>query len=326
MRFKKTTVAATSSVLVAGAATGVAYVREPSAPNLEFDASGCPTRLYERKEPWPQDAGRWGPSSWQEFIEPGAGHAVYCQAAPGSSLEPPLRLTQGLAELEKTLEGLPRRNPKDSWVLPGFPLVNLVLHYPDGRPTVMTFEFNRDAVATHHTVRFSAAEVTRVFTRLWRAEHTAADPRTVPPVECSPTLPDPGDGFLGHPAPDVVARLPHIPSEALPMPLAVVRACRYTADARGRLTLRFHTGTRTELESLREPLKKRDRRPAGRCVWPSRLKAVKAVDSLHLTDVTGRTSDRYIARAACDGASAYWLSTGRAVPPAIDALLSRLPS
>lgn len=56
------------------------------------------------------------------------------------------------------------------------------------------------------------------------------------------------DAALSHPAPDVISTLPKPLRWVLPAPLAVIRACRYTSDARGRLTVRSHADIRTGLD------------------------------------------------------------------------------
>lgn len=205
----------------------------------------------------------------------------------------------------------------------GCPTVNLVLHYPDGERTVMSFECNRDEVGTHNTIRRGASRLTHEFARLWRIEHAVDDPAEIEPADCLPTAPARPDTF-DHPAPEIVrGAVGFIKGEPrLPSPLAVVTACRYTADARGRLVLRERGRTRSGLEALRSAVNavkpKRFNPPCGYIGRKS-----TAVDTFHVTDVTGRSAHFYIPRKPCE-ADKSPLTGISLVAPEIASTLSRL--
>ncbi|MEO3786894.1 hypothetical protein ABGB12_26515 [Actinocorallia sp. B10E7] len=335
MRFKRTAIAATVVLSTLGAFVATSRIdEEPPGPMLDYGASGCPAKPYEAtgEFDWPSLEG-WAPAYRRNLARDGADHALLCQATgfEGAGWHRPLQITQGVKELQRILGGLPRAHYGGASLLIDYAPVNLVLHYPDGRRTVMSFEFNRDEVSTHNAIRSGAARLTREFARLWRTEHTSSDPSTIEPAACLPRQPDVRTRRLDHPAPNIVRGFDfyeNVPGYSnvskLPSPLAVVRACRYTADDRGRLVLRSQNDARTDLESLRTGLnvvKRPEKRlPCGDYESPK----ITALDTLHLTDVTGRSAHVYIARRPCAADLTPWLTGDGSVAPEISAMLSRL--
>ncbi|WP_106403459.1 hypothetical protein [Actinocorallia populi] len=316
--------AAAAGVLVLGSLGAATPVRGPE-PKLEYEASGCPVKPYEGLSGF---SGQAPASAYaREFVRGGADYALLCRGmgfGKPSWLEP-LRITRGVKELQRVMVALPRAREGGFSTSMGCPPVNLVLHYPDGKRTVMSFECNRDEVGTHNTIRGGGSRLTYEFARLWRAEHATSDPSRIEPAACLPSVPGRSGLRSVHPAPEIVREGGYFTSDEprLPSPLAVVNACRYTADGGGRLILREHKATRTGLESLRA---------AVNAVKPKRLRPLcggyggrksTSVDTLHLTDVTGRSAHLYIARKPCEADKS--LLTGISpVAPEISAMLSLL--
>ncbi|WP_344243293.1 hypothetical protein [Actinocorallia libanotica] len=227
-----------------------------------------------------------------------------------------------MKELQQEMFTLPRAQDGGASTAMGCPPVNLVLHYPDGKRSVMSFECNRDEVGTHDAIRRGGSRLTLKFARLWRAEHTSSDPSRIEPAACLPSVAGRVGVLPFHPAPEIVrGGSPFYPDEArLPSPLAVVNACRYTAVGSGRLILRAHKATRAGLESLRAAVN--TMKPKGFSLpCDGRGRKSTAVDTLHLTDVTGRSTHLYIARKPCEADQSP--PTG-VLSPEIASTLSRL--
>lgn len=322
MRGKRAAVAVVvvSALGVLAATRGVG---EPDAPTLEYEASGCPAEPYEVGEGfWGALLGGASPHYVRDLAREGADHALLCQKTnfQGGLWTEALRITRGVKELQKVMEKLPRAEFGGGSTLVGYPPVNLVLHYPDGRRTVMSFEFNRGEVSSHRAIRSGAAHLTRDFARLWRAENTVSEPSAIAPADCLPRLPDPRKKTPAHPAPGIVHGFRFFEDGELRLPsaLAVVRACRYTADGRGRLTLRSDGHTRTALEPLRNALNARKQPDAQlQCGGPG----TTTLDSLHLTDVTGRTDHVYVSGEPCESGEPPEYSGSAPTAPEISAVL-----
>ncbi|GAA2729099.1 hypothetical protein [Actinocorallia aurantiaca] len=302
---------------------------EPRIPALDYQASGCPAEPYEGAgvHGWP-DPDRTAPAYSRSLAPRGADHALLCQAfdPEKSSWFERLRIVRGVEELQQIMDALPLTEPGGVSTMVGFPELNLVLHYPDGRRVVASFEFNRGEVSSYRAVRRGATRLTREFARLWRAEHTSLDPSEVEPAACLSTQIDLREDTFRHPAPPIVRGFDawSVSDEPkLPSPLSVVRACRYTADKNGQLTLRTQKAVRTGLEPVRTAVNTRKKPKRIRCGEYGRP-PLTALDTLHLTDVTGRTEHVYVAREPCETEKTVGYAGGMPVAPEISAMLARL--
>ncbi|GAB2864630.1 hypothetical protein GCM10022221_75950 [Actinocorallia aurea] len=293
------------------------------APAVALGPDGCPRVVFEHEFDRVPGAGPWPLSKLPHDLAPdGAVSAVLCAWSwESDKAVEVLRLTRRVGELQRFLADLPSVKGGGIGTAMGFGRVNLVLGYPDGTSMPMTFDFNRNHLTSRVAVRRGATRVTREFVRLWQAENTVADPTKIPPADCLQKLPRDFDRLRA-------ALPPAIPRgengfdrrrEAhLPVPVAVVRACRYVEDGRKALRLRGTGWTREGLAEIRAAVE-RARQHGDRCRGRD-----TAVDTLHLTDATGRTLTVFIARKPCGYESLYGLPVGGPLSPELAAVATRL--
>ncbi|ROO88643.1 hypothetical protein EDD29_6317 [Actinocorallia herbida] len=316
-----------AAMFALGLLSTVYAVADRPPPALRFDPDGCPHRPFEKEFQGRSGTGPWPLSelpAHRDLAPDGAVSAVLCDRAYDASEWPePMRLTRLVGELEQVLDGLPITRPGGPSTLVGFSDLNLVLHYPDGTAMPMSFEFNRDEVTSRVAVRGGAALLTEEFARLWSAENASPHPERITPVACPRRAPDtraiwflPADQAIPKGI-DFFRRAPDGP--LLPVELAVVKACRYTADDRGRLVLRDSAETRTGLAPLRAAVNAPPRPGAPKC-----RKKTTAMDVLMLTDVTGRALPLRLGLAPCENELAGRRTGTWPITPEIRAFTTRL--
>ncbi|WP_170201540.1 hypothetical protein [Actinocorallia herbida] len=299
------------------------YVPAPSPRPVEVGASGCPERPYTaRGASGLYDIVAWSPGYTRDLVRDGAVEAVLCTSA-FAAWPDPLRITRGVPELERALDHLPHSEPFRSALLPGFPETNLVLTYPDGERAVLSFDFNLGEVAADGAVRAGASALTRLFARLWRTEHAAADPADVEPPPC-PVMDHLMAPFAGALVPGIVRGIWRDKGPVLPLPPAVVRACRYVPDG-DRLVLRATLDVRTDLPALAAAHREGLRGAPRRCLNSSARKPPATVDVILFTDPTSRTATSTILHLPCPTPVLHYPSGSPPSPP-LTTLLSRLPT
>ncbi|GAB2831032.1 hypothetical protein GCM10022221_32290 [Actinocorallia aurea] len=334
-RFSKRFVVMAVVTVAIGTLGAAPYAAAPEPVRVALGPDGCPRSPLD-EVPYGWGEVPWGPAHVRGLAEGTVTEALLCrmtyELGGGDGWLEPLHLTRRARDLQTLVEDLPRADTSGATTMEGYAPANLVLRHADGRSTVLAFDFNWDVVRSPRAQRGGAAHLHNAFLRLWRAE-TARSPTEVPPAECPARLPRDYLAAPRHPAPGPVRDfVRYSAGPPLPSPLAVVRACRYTTDATGRLVLRAQGTTREHLPELRPLIAAAtdpdatgstgDFRRYLACVRTWLKKGVPALDTLHATDVTGRTVHLTLPREPCDGRH-RWLFSGPLTPEAA-ALMAQL--
>ncbi|WP_432827152.1 hypothetical protein [Dactylosporangium sp. CA-092794] len=239
----------------------------------------------------------------------GAVRAVLCRYNPVPELHvqrpgPPRRLvlTRDVAGLVTVLNGLPAKSGIDPCFLAGDGGGYLILEYGDGAKATVELAGSCGYVRRGAITRYQGGDAVEAFDARFTAQELAvARPADVPAAGCVQRLTSgPADGrYSPDPASDVWMYTYGQDHRYLPVPLAVVTACRYVRgpdgdwDRTGQVTDRgVARDTATAVEAAAKTAE-------GEIPYMNCSSRPTTVDVLMLRDVVGETREVRVTRDGC---------------------------
>lgn len=239
----------------------------------------------------------------------GAVRAVLCRYNPVPELHvqrpgPPRRLvlTRDVAGLVTVLNGLPAEPGID----PCFPAGDgggyLTLEYGDGAKATVELANGCGFVRRGAITRYQGGDAVEAFdTRFTAQELAVARPADVPAADCVQRLTSgPADGrYSPDPASDVWMYTYGQDHRYLPVPLAVITACRYVRGPDGNWDLTRRVIDRGVARATATAVEAAAETAAGEIPYLHCSSQPKTVDVLMLRDVVGETREVRVTRDAC---------------------------
>ncbi|GAA3455284.1 hypothetical protein [Dactylosporangium matsuzakiense] len=295
-------------VLVGGAVAFATGHAQPERPE-RFVPAGPPAGDCPARPPvLPYGDGALPDSAPGDLAPAGAVRAVYCRYDPVPELNmtrpaPPRRLvlTRDVAGLVTVLNALPRPYTSDACFNSGGGGGYLTLEYATGPAATIELSSACWYVRRGDITRYDGVDAWEAFDARFAAQELAASrPAAVRAVSCADRLTTgPADNLYSpDPAYDVWLHTPQIGWHMLPVPLAVVTACRFVHGPGGweRSRQVVNRAVAKEATTAVEAAAKQlagDREYAG-CPTPPRT-----IDVLMLRDAVGETREVRLTRDTC---------------------------
>ncbi|WP_432972393.1 hypothetical protein [Dactylosporangium sp. CA-233914] len=244
-----------------------------------------------------------------DLAPPGAVRAVLCRYNPVPELHlrrpgPPRRLvlTRDVAGLVTVLNGLPAKSGGDPCFIAGDGGGYLTLEYGDGAKATVELATACGFVRRGAITRYQDGDAVEAFdTRFTAQELAVARPADVHPAGCVQRLTSgPADGrYSPDPAFDVWIHTYGQDYRYLPVPLAVVTACRYVRGPDGNWDRTRQVLDRGVARDTATAVEAAAKTAAGEVPYLGCSSEPRTVDVLMLRDVVGETREVRVTRDTC---------------------------
>jgi hypothetical protein len=271
-------------------------------PPVAGDCPAMPPRFASENGDLPST----GPGDLAPF---GAVRAVLCRYNPVPELHlvragPPRRLvlTRDITGLIAALNGLPARPGIDPCFQASDGGGYLTLEYRDGTHATIEFATNCGLVRRGAITRAHGGDAIEAFDARFTAQELAvARPADVPAADCVQRITSgPADGrYRPDPAFDVWMYSYGQHHRYLPVPLAVVTACRYVRGSDGNWDRTRRVTDRGVARDTATAVEAAAKTAAGEVPYMNCSSQPKTVDVLMLRDVVGETREVRVTRDAC---------------------------
>jgi len=290
-----------AAVAVATARTDTNGTAGPQRP-VAGDCPATPPRFAFGNDALPSTA----PG---DLTKSGAVRAVLCRYNPVPELHlvragPPRRLvlTRDVAGLVTALNRLPARPVLDPCFSAGAAGGYLTLEYPDGTNATVEFATSCEFVRRGAITRYQGGDAMEAFDVRFTAQELAvARPADVPAADCVQRLTSGlADGrYRPDPAFDVWMYTYGLDHRYLPVPLAVVTACRYARGSDGNWDRTRQVSVRGVAHDIATAVEAAAKTVAGEIPYMNCSSQPTTVDVLMLRDVVGETREVRVTRDAC---------------------------
>ncbi|MFI5916697.1 hypothetical protein [Dactylosporangium sp. NPDC051541] len=272
------------------------------------------------------------PTAPGDLAPPGAVRVVYCRynqvpdpypGRPG----PPRRLvlTRDVAGLITVLNALPAKSGMDPCMLMGDGGGYLTLEYADGSNVTIERAPACGYVRRGGITRYEVREAVEAFDARFIAQELAvARPADVRPADCAARLttgPSAGH-YSPDPAYDVWMHTTMSNPHDLPVPLAVVTACRFVRGSDGHWDRARQVDDRGVADETGAAVVAAAKATMGQIPYATCSSPGRTVDVLLLRDVVGETREVRVARDTCPVVTIGF--EGSPQSPALDRILDRL--